>query len=200
MMKKNILTLALIAALPSLSFADDTFFTADPSKAETGVTIVPLSKMNPSKEMLSFLEQQKTKGFSDKESNEPQQMIKTGKFYLNEINDNSDPTDTHMKSDLSKIKLAFKFKPIPFIKPIGYAVGGMYIKDSGWTAISTFFNDKELGTCKFKLNNMKLSNGAVRIAKETVRNDINNKITNVFVEGSVNSGFIYNVDWNDTNG
>lgn len=170
---------------------------ADPSKAQSGIIIIPLAQMDSSAEALSFLQQQKSLGYSIKESNDPKEMIKMGKDYHNEINDNPDPTDTSMKSNLSKVKLAFKFKPISFINPVGFAVGGMYIQDSGWTAITTFFNDKDLGACKFKLNNMKLSQGAVRIAKETVRYDINKKVTNVFVEGSTHSGFIYNVDWND---
>ena len=197
-MKKIILAIALITILPMTAFADKTFYTAQQSNAQSGVIIVPLSKMNPSNETLSFLEQQKTKGYSIKESNDAIDMLKAGKQnYSNEINDTSDPTDTHMKSDLSKIKLAFQVKPIPFIKPIGFAVGGKYIENSGWTAISMFFNDKNIGACRYKLNNMKISDGAVLIPEETVQHDINNKITNIFVEGSVRSGFIYNVNWND---
>lgn len=196
-MKKNILTLALMMALPLTGIAEDSFYTADPSKADTGIILVPLAQMNPTKEDLSSLKQQKLKGYSIKESNDPREFIKESNRYPDEINDTSDPTDTHLKSDLSKIKLAFKFKPPSFLKPLGFAVGGTYIEDNGWTAISTFFNDKTLGSCKFKLNNMKISHGAVRIPKETVRYDVNKKITNVFVEGSNNSGFIYNIDWND---
>lgn len=198
-MKKYIFILVLLLGALSIKvFADDAFYTANPASAQNGIIIVPLSQMNSSKEALDYLRQQKTQGYAFKESNEPREIIKERKNYLNEINDNSaDPADTHMKSSLSKVKLAFKFKTIPFIKPIGYAVGGTYIKDSGWTAISTYFNENDLGACKFKLNNMKLSQGAVRIPQETVRYDINKKVTNVFVEGSTNSGFIYNVDWHD---
>lgn len=196
-MKKIIFVLVLLFTLPIKSFAEDTFYTANSSTAQNGIIILPLAQIDPSKEALNYLQQQKTQGYAIKESSDPHEMLKMGKSYQNEINDNSDPKDTHMKSDLSKIKLAFKFKPISFIKPIGYAVGGMYIKDSGWTAISTYFNENDLGTCKFKLNNMKLSQGAVRIPQETVRYDINKKVTNVFVEGSVKSGFIYNIDWHD---
>ena len=198
-MKVKMIISRIILFLPIISFAaDETFYTADPSKAKTGIIIVPISESNLSKEDLYFLEQQKTKGYADKESNEPKEMISSGKNYAEEINDNDDPTDTHLKSTLSKIKLAFKFKQIPFLTPIGFAVGGLYIKDSGWTAISTFFNDKNLGACKFKLNNMSLSHGAVQIPEETVRYDINKKVTNIFVEGSFHSGFIYNVYWNDS--
>ena len=44
---------------------------------------------------------------------------------------------------------------------------------------------------------MKLAKGAIFIPQESVRYDINKKVTTVFVEGSKNSGFIYNVTWND---
>lgn len=196
-MKKHIFILVLFGILAAKVFADVSFYSANPSTAQTGIIITPLAQMISSKEALDYLQQQKTKGYFFKESNEPHEMIKIGKDYHNEINDNADPADTHMKSDLSKIKLAFKFKPISFIKPIGYAAGGVYIKDSGWTAISTYFNQNDLGACKFKLNNMKLSQGAVRIPQELVQHDINKKMTTVFVEGSSNSGFIYNVDWHD---
>lgn len=184
--------------IPTIVFADDSFYTANPANAKSGIIIEPLSKINPPKETLSLINEQKTKGYSEKISSDALEMLKANKRgYTDEINNISDPTDTHMKSNLSRIKLAFDFKPAPFIHPFGYAVGGEYINDAGWTAISTFFNEDNIGACRYKLNNMKIANGAVRIPKEIVRYDINKKVTTIFVEGSVKSGFIYNVTWND---
>jgi len=125
-------------------------------------------------------------------------MIKdTRNQYRSDINNLDDPKDTHMKSDFNKIKLGFKFTPINFINNIGYAVGGAYIENKGWTAISSFFEDKEIGACKFKVNSMKLSHGAVRITEEQITHEINGKVTSIYIEGTPKSGFVYNVMWDD---
>ena len=198
-MKKYILTtISIMFLLPVVSFSDQEFFTASPSNAKTGIIIVPLVQMSNPESIAAYLEDQKTKGYSLKESDEVKQMIKESHAnYLSEINNISDPKDTHMKSDLSKIQLAFKYKGVPFLNSVGYAPGGTYIPNAGWTVIGTFFNDKEIGACEYRLNNMKLAKGAVLIPQESVRYDINNKVTNIFIEGSKHSGFMYNVTWND---
>src|SRR3990167_9745542 len=84
--------------------------------------------MSNPESIAAYLEDQKTKGYSLKESDEVKQMIKESHAnYLSEINNNSDPKDTHMKSNLSKIQLAFQYKGVPFLNPIGYAPGGAYL-------------------------------------------------------------------------
>jgi hypothetical protein len=195
-MNKNIIV--LISLLPVIGLAEEAFFTASPTNAQKGIVVVPLAQTEHSKERLSFIKQQKMKGYIEKEENGAKELIAMGQGHLeNEINNTADPQDTHLKTDFSAIKLAFKFEPISFIQPIGFAVGGVYLDDLGWTAISTFFNDDSLGVCSYKLNNMAVSNGAVMVPQEMIIRDVNDKMTDIFVEGSVKSGFVYHVNWSD---
>jgi hypothetical protein len=183
---------------PVMAHAEDTFYTADPNTTQKGIIIVPAKKMSMSPDLLSNLNEQKEKGYLYKESNDAIEMIRDSKnHYASELNNVSDVRDTHMKSNLQNIQLAFDFKPTSLINAQGYAVGGNYIDGKGWTAISTFFNDEQIGACRYKINNMALTGGAVRIAAEAVRYDINGKVTDIFVEGSPKSGFMYYVMWND---
>lgn len=197
-MKKSILTTCLLSLLPLTSYANEEFYTSSPQNAKKGIFIVPIAEMSSPESVTAYLNDQQSKGYSLKESNEVKQMISASLAkYSSEISNNSDPKDTHMKSNLSNIQLAFKYKGVPFINAIGYAAGGSYIPNAGWTTIGTFFNESEIGACEYRLNNMKLANGAVLLPKEAVRYDINNKVTTVYVEGSKQSGFMYNVTWND---
>ncbi len=201
-MRTKIAILFLI--MPSVLFADPEFGAAALPRAGSGVTIIPADKMPISesmkKEVALHLLQQKTKGYFDSESTYPRTLLKMNNTHLIESNKNSDPYDTHMKYSLSQVRLAFKFKEIPGINAknrIGFAVGGMFINKSGWTGIAEFFNDNEMGVCKYNIDNMYLTKGAVQISSESVRYDVNKKPGDVFVEGSVNSGFIYTVSWFD---
>src|SRR6476469_4971826 len=195
-MKKFIFALSMLPACALAEPPIDSIYTADPNNGPRGIVIVPSSKIANPPLVTANLMEQKTKGYVYTEKNNALAIMKDNKNI--EINDINDPTDTHMKSDMSKIKLGFKFNPISFINPIGYAVGGTYIKDKGWTAIYSFFNDKELGSCSFKVNSMALSHGAVIIAKDTIEYLVNDKISSIYVEGSPKTGFVYTVTW-DTN-
>lgn len=191
-MKKSLFILTI---LPTIVYAQDSFYTADPNKAPKGIIIVPAAKISNPKNIMKNISEQKSRGYVYNIHNNAFAMINDNKNP--DINNIDDPKDTHMKSDLTKIRLGFNFKPVSSINAIGYAVGGAYIENAGWTSISTFFNDKEIGSCEFGVNSMKLSHGAIRIAQEDVRHDVNNKITTVYVEGAPKLGFIYYVMWND---
>src|SRR5437868_5155051 len=118
-MKKNIFAISLISLLSLSSFADE-FYTSTPQNAKTGIVIVPIAQMSSPESVTTYLNDQKTKGYSLKESNEVKQMINANQSkYSAEMSNSSDPQDTHMKSSLSNIQLAFKYKGIPFINAIG---------------------------------------------------------------------------------
>lgn len=110
----------------------------------------------------------------------------------------STPLDTNLKSSLSKIRLAFPYHAIPPIGKkslIGYAPMGSW--KNGWTGFVLYFNDNNLGTCKFSVNNMKTSHGGIQLIDEDITYDINEKPTDLLVEGSLSSGFYYSVGWYD---
>lgn len=203
-MKKSISLAIFAISFSPLVFAYPVFSSAGLPAPGSGITIVPEKMMNLSPEMRRAESkgraQQKAKGYIEEESSYPKYLIKMGKLGAEDINKNNDPYDTHMKYSPSQIKLAFEYKPTTAIKTsnvIGFAAGGLYIKDLGWTGIAEFFNAKDIGTCKYNLDNMKVANGAVQISAESVRYDINKKPTDIFVKGSINAGYIYSISWFD---
>lgn len=115
------------------------------------------------------------------------------------VKDINNPYDTHLKYSYSNIQLALPFKGIPLSKNtkiIGFAPIGMWMKDkNGWSGVVEYFNEKEIGICRFSLSNIGLTNGSVQIPQSKVRYDVNNKPTTLYVLGSQNDGFIYTAEW-----
>ncbi len=115
--------------------------------------------------------------------------------------DNNDPYDTHLKSNLSFVKLIFPYQGISFVKPediIGYAVMGSWIKDkNGWDGISTFFNYKDIGICVYRKQDYLSYGGGAQLNKEETTFDIGGYPTVSNVEGNTNDGFIYLLKWFD---
>jgi hypothetical protein len=68
---------------------------------------------------------------------------------------------------------------------------------NGWTGIKIFFENKDLGSCVYSLNNMSLTHGAVNISEDSVRYDVNKLPNTLRVEGNNNSGFLYDINWYD---
>ncbi|MES2217345.1 MAG: hypothetical protein V4501_02930 [Pseudomonadota bacterium] len=111
---------------------------------------------------------------------------------------NIDPYDTHLKSSISEITLAFPSKSLSTVasnNSIGFAPIGSW--KNGWTGIKEFFEDRQLGICEYSKSNRKLSHGAVQIAAEIARFDINNLPNFLVVKGNLNSGYLYTIKWFD---
>jgi hypothetical protein len=107
--------------------------------------------------------------------------------------------DTHIKASYKEIKLAFPYKEIPMQEGstiIGYAAIGEW--HDGWTGINVFFENKDLGICSYELNNMAISHGAVNISEDVARYDINKMPNTLLVEGSTKSGFLYRINFFDS--
>lgn len=127
-------------------------------------------------------------------------MVAAQKRSVKNVNDWNSPYDTHLKYNISDVKLAFNHKKlnIPEIqKVIGYAPLGMYIPAKGWTGIVSFYNMKNLGVCKLELFNIDLSNGQVKVEEGKAKYEVNNKSSSTLITGNPNDGFIYTVSWDD---
>lgn len=193
--------------ISSAQSVDD--FNSDPSKElpkpVSGIHVVPDSDLTMTesmrKEATFKLKQQNKNGYVESDSPYPRQLLTTKYRAASEIKENKgnkDPYDTHLKENISEIKLAFSYNGIPFVKPsnvIAFAAIGGY-KD-GWTGVKEFFTDPNLGTCTLSLYNIALGHGGARLGKSTVKYVVNNKPTTISVEGSINSGFMYRVSWFD---
>lgn len=186
---KKIICGAIACIISSISYSDNL------------VSIEPLSKLDiPEsflKEQEEAFQQQKLKGYSELESGYPKILLGIGKNGVPRTHKNYGESDTNMKHSISEVKVGFKFKTVPDVAPkdiIGFSPRAAYV-NSKWTGITEFFNDKNIGTCKYSATNMKLSNGSARIDPSAVRYDVNNKPGDIFVQGSINSGFLYTVSW-----
>lgn len=115
--------------------------------------------------------------------------------------DNHNPASTHLRDKQSQINMAYNFQPIPkeYIKNIfGFAPAGSYIK-SGWTGMVELFKSNQLGNCNYEEINLNLSDINIRIPKNIVTNEVNNKITTSNVQGNTKDGYLYTVEWYDQN-
>lgn len=193
----NKYALLMFALLP-MSFAF-----ATPYKHMQGVNVVPYAEMNkPADESLvpfiSISDQMKITGYIETQTNEPAKLFayrEKAKHEISSFASNTDPSDTHLKSSISAVQLAFTTKRMPVGSLLGYAAIGAY--KSGWTGVVEFFEDKTLGVCKYEINNWTLSGGATTLAKENVRYDINEKPNTFYIAGNTQDGFIYRLNWFD---
>jgi hypothetical protein len=176
-----------------------------------GLQIIPLAQMDMPEDLkqdiLKGKAEEKLKGYQEKDSKYVQFLLNLKRNAPKEISsykDNHNPLDTHLKSNLSDIQLVFPFNNITWIKSeniLGFAAAGSYVKNQpnypngGWTGIVVFFIDSRLGSCSYSFFNLKASNGAILLAKETTEYLVHKKPSSRTIEGSYNSGFAYSLNW-----
>jgi hypothetical protein len=178
---------------------------------DSGVTIIKSNKVNSfianeednplndpmRQDYVKKLAEMKATGYAKRYSEEASYLLSM-KNQKASTDFDSDPQDTHFKTNLSKIKFAFPYVAIPFIKPeslIGYAPKGAW--KNGWTGFAVYFNDDKLGTCKVAVTNFKVSHGGVQLIDQDITYDVNEKPTSLLIEGSPSSGFFYHIGWYD---
>lgn len=197
-MKKEKIYLIILAISSSLALSES--FSPD-----KGLEIIPLKNMaipdSYKKELSLRMQEEKTKGYYETNSSYARYLLGKKKNFhgeLSEFKNNRDPSDTHLKKQISDLKLAFAFNGIPIPKEniMGYAAIGAWT-ENGWTGIKTFFEDKNFGICSYSLFNISLSHGAVQLNNETTEYIVNKKPSSANVEGSVDSGFLYEINWFD---
>ncbi len=172
-----------------------------------GVKVLPAEKMASYKENKSTIFKIKhdmaTYGYV-KEYSQAEQLLTikiTAPRDFKKHGQDYDAKNTHLKHDINDIKMAYTFIGVPLqegTESIGFAPITTYIKDKGWAGAIYFFTKDGLGNCSYSENYVKLTHGAVIIAKENARYDVNGKTTTVIVRGTPESGFLYNIDWYDT--
>lgn len=203
-MKMKKLLVALLFA-PFIAHADGFL----PSQE---VTVSPMREMNIPEslkhELMKRKAEEKSKGFYEKENRYAKELLNiphTASKEIAEFKSNNNPYDTHLKSKLSQVKIAFPFKftTIKDEDKIGYAVGGTYLKKSpdnnvsqeGWTGIKVFFKAPKIGICSYSFFDLKLSHGKVELSAETTEQIVDKKESSKTVEGTPSTGFLYSVDW-----
>lgn len=191
-MKKIIASCILVAPLIALS--DEAPF---PSTMK-GIQIVPLLKqqipVEMKQEIIAKRNEENNKGYRETNAENVQFLLNIKRIATQELKAASvnDVYDTHLKSNFSSIKLAFPFKGISVIENkdvIGYAAIGSY--KEGWTGIREFFSNPTLGNCAYSYMGIK----AVQLAEETTEYLVNKKPSNKVIEGNLNLGFLYTLNW-----
>lgn len=183
---------------------------------KSGIKVVPRSRLGMPDEVLKEgqveAKQRKTLGYAEKNmpyAAELLEMETTAPIHIKQYATNLSDQGTHLRHSINDLKLAFKFKEItndklsPYglhINMLGAAPQGAYHEESGgWFSAALFFVSKNIGTCVYSMRNVKASGTAALLAKEDVVYVINDKATLVKVDGSKNSGFLYQVEWFDKN-
>lgn len=200
-MKKKLL-FSLIYGMSLIADAD----VSEPYPSSwNGIHYSSFKDMNLPDEIKNNMESDKKsisiKGYVEKENPYVKVLLNAKKTSIQELKsykNNPNPLDTHLKTNLSEIKLSIPFKEISSIKKenvIGYAPSNSYTsssdKNAGWTGVSEFFTDDYLGTCHYIFNKIK----SVQLSKEYTEYFINGKPSSKIIEGNYHSGFLYTINW-----
>ena len=192
---KKLVIAAMVLSIPVLTFAEKSLYKnikiVKNTEMRAGGFTIPESFL---KETENKMNQMKAKGYVDHDSTYPRRLLNMG-FKGVTFGPSQKYEDSDLKKSSNEVKLAFPYSP-PIANSIAFAPIGMLSKD-GWTGIKEFFSHKEIGTCEYSLSNMELAQGSVEIDKNVVRYDVNNKPTTIMIEGNVNSGFMYSINWFD---
>lgn len=194
-MNKKLLA-SLLLMTPLIAVAEDSPF---PS-TQKGIQIVPMAKQElPAalkSEVMASTKEQNEKGYITTNDNKAHYLlnIKRDVPYQLAAEKTKDygVMDTRIKKSYTQIKLSFPFTPVKGVKEsdvIGYAAIGSFEKN-GWNGIKEVFQS-ELGNCSYSRMGIK----AVQLAKETTEYFVNKKPSNKIIEGNINSGFLYSINW-----
>jgi hypothetical protein len=194
-MNKKLLIALLI---PLICHAEEPPF---PS-TQRGITIIPVSKQNlplsMKERIMANKNEEKTNGYILTTDNNAKFLLNIKKHAEDQYNygdgyKDYGNQDTKMKHNYKEIKLSFPFSTIniPNINIIGYAPIGSFEKDKGWNGIRMFFSEKELGNCSYS----RMGILAAQLGEETTEYFVNKKPSNKIIEGNINDGFLYTINW-----
>ncbi|QEY51605.1 hypothetical protein [Legionella longbeachae] len=161
------------------------------------------------KQYLLMHEEQQKNGYIntiDPRAKELMELKYTADFHKKKYKNVFSPTSTHIRSDISQLKMAYTFVGVPnneMDNNFGVAPFGAYkqVKNGddsdGWDGAVQFFNNNNIGVCAYTEHNRLLARSGVEIIKELTSYEINEKPTLVLIKGTNNTGFIYKLQWFD---
>lgn len=193
--------LVIISMLPSLTFANtDSIATPFPG-ATKGINIWSVDKLDSSTKEISIkhLKASRQNGYNktsatDESFNSLYNIRKVAENEIKEYDISQNPLDTHLRSDISKLKLSFDFSGIPGISKenvIGFSPAGGYSHQNGWDGVVEFAQIPNIGICSFTTFSIQ----SVVLYKEALEYLVNKKPTDKNISGNWNTGFIYKINW-----
>ncbi|GGI83967.1 hypothetical protein [Legionella impletisoli] len=172
----------------------------------SGIQIIPVAELSGSIEdedkEIKMLKEQKKNGFIKVDNPRAKELMEFRHTASHQIQKNSDnylAQGTHLRKSIHELNMGYTFLGVPeslMTHNLGVAPYGAY-HENGWDGAIQFFENKEIGTCAFAEHSIKLSRGGVRLAKEAVTFEINDKPTLIHVKGNYASGYVYNIQWYD---
>jgi len=170
-----------------------------------GIQYVSESQMNLppgfNNETKKFRQEMKDNGYVytiSKGANELLNQKRDSIAQLRESDKIQNPYDTHLRRNLSDIKLSFTYPSLPSVASkdvIGYAASGSYTKEpgkpEGWNGIATLFEHREMGSCVFHYDHII----AAQIDKKKMHFKVNGKPGSTIIEGTPKTGFFYDIIW-----
>ena len=194
-MNKKLLVCLLLMA-PLVAVAEDSPF---PSTAK-GIQIVPMAKQElPAilkADIIASNKEEKEKGYITTNDDKAHYLLNINRDVPYQLaaekTKDYGVMDTRIKKSYKEIKLSFPFSPIKGITQsdvIGYAAIGSFEKN-GWNGLKEIFHS-DLGNCSYSRMGIK----AVQLAEETTEYFVNKKPSNKIIEGNINSGFLYSINW-----
>lgn len=195
-MKKLILAAFI---LPTLAQAEP-IATPFPG-SHKGINIMPLEKLSmPMKQAtIRGLRSLAASGYLDTKSSDQSvnDLFNIPKIAFNETkqyDNDPNPLDTHLRSDITKLRLGFTFAGIPNIPKsdvLGFAPAGGYTHEKGWDGMVEFVQIPELGICSFATIKIE----SVIMYKEALSYSVNKKPSEKNILGNWETGFLYRVNW-----
>ncbi len=182
--------LVLLLLIPSISFAHN---------VSGNIDIIDLKDMNfPNdikRDIRSYNQNMKINGFVEKDNPYTRQIMRmrSDKRYLsNKMQQESD----ELKKSPSQIKTNFEFKSV-LPNPIAFSGIGIVNEDGIFSGIKEFFDGHEAGMCTLSAFNIANVKEHMKLNREGLTYEVNDKPTRINIDGSQNSGFMYSVKWFD---
>lgn len=188
---------------------EDLIFTRDGLPApHSGASIKPMDSFKLGSEAAAFVSkynaEQKKNGFVKMFSKEAQNLYSMPKNAIEDFKLTRGQTlediNTHLRMNYLDVKMAYQYKAIPvdlIQKEIAFSPESNYT-ENGWNgAVEFFIPAFDDSVCAYHEVNIKLTGSSAFIPKEVARDDINNKLTTINIEGNEESSYIYKVEWWD---
>lgn len=174
---------------------------------DSGVHLVSAEKLKLSQEQKENIQEVKEKkelfGYIPEYSERANELLNIESFIQKRRSIDAakyKPYESHLRANIRELKMAYPYKGVPHVSKsnsLGVAPVGTYLDGKGWTGAVYFFKEKNIGTCAYTENNLKVSHGAARILEDEATKDVNGKITLIDVSGTKKSGILYSIKWFD---
>lgn len=173
-----------------------------------GVQVIPEKQMSSYKDSKARLVKEKADikkyGYIRRDVPEVQSLLNAHIAAKNAFSNGGTGSSSHseMQKSVDDIEMAYPYRGVPVgsvTKIIGAVPSVTYIKGQGWAGAAEIFEKGGLGNCIYRQNNLKFSHGSIIVAREKATYDVNSKVTIKEIIGTPKQGFIYHVEWHDSN-